>query len=128
MAFHRFIRALLAGREISVYGDGKQTRDFTYVSDAVAGTYSAATASADGEVINVGGGARVPLLEIVRLLGEAAGREPRPRFSGKEPGDVRDTGADISKARRLLRYSPSTPLGEGLRRQLEHSAASRLVV
>ena len=118
MGFSRFIAALRSGRESEVYGDGKQTRDFTYVSDAVAATIAAAECEAAGEAVNVGGGSRVTVLEVLDLLGELAGTEPQIRFVESQRGDVHDTGADLTKAIRLLGYQPKVSLREGLAKQL----------
>jgi UDP-glucose 4-epimerase len=119
MAFSRFIRAVLAGDEITVYGDGQQTRDFTYVSDIVDANIAAAGSELRSEVVNIGGGSRVTVLEVLDLIGAIAGKEPRIRFIETQRGDVRHTGADLSRARALLGYEPRVPLPEGLRRQVE---------
>lgn len=119
MAFSKFIAAVAEGREITVYGDGKQTRDFTYVSDIVAANTAAGASDLQSEVINTGGGSRVTVLEVLDLLGELIGKPPNIRFIENQRGDVRHTGADLSKARALLGYEPRVPLREGLRRQVE---------
>lgn len=118
MGFSRFMAALRSGREIEVFGDGKQTRDFTYVSDAVAATVAAAECEAIGEAVNVGGGSRVTVLEVLGLLGELAGAQPRIHFVETQRGDVHDTGADLTKAIRLLGYLPRVTLRDGLAQQL----------
>jgi UDP-glucose 4-epimerase len=118
MAFSRFIAALRDGREIEVFGDGTQTRDFTFVSDAVEATLRAAECEATGEAVNVGGGSRMALIEVLRLLGDLAGTGPGIRFRESQRGDVRNTGADITKAERLLGYRPRVGLREGLEQQL----------
>ncbi|MGI8968335.1 MAG: NAD-dependent epimerase/dehydratase family protein [Chloroflexota bacterium] len=121
MAFSRFIEAIDRGQEIVVYGDGAQTRDFTFVADAVDGTYRAALGTESGHVLNIGGGACVALIDVLRLLGEATGREPKLRFIENQAGDVRHTAADITQARGLIGYEPRVILSEGLRRQVEDS-------
>lgn len=118
MAFNKFIEATLEGREITVYGDGLQTRDYTYVSDIVDATVRAAEYPLRGEILNAGGGSRVPLLEVFAMLGELTGIEPRLCFGENQRGDVRHTGADLSKARELLGYAPRVTLREGLARQV----------
>ncbi len=118
MAFHRFIRAMMDGREIVIYGDGKQTRDFTYVGDVVDATIKAAESDAVG-VFNIGGGSRVELIEAVREIERAVGVEAKIRFEGAKKGDVRDTYADITKAKEELGYKPRVKLGEGIRREVE---------
>lgn len=115
MAFHKFFRALLAGEELPLYGDGRQTRDFTYVADAVAANLAAVERGEPGGVYNIGGGSRVTLLEVFETMREVSGIEPRLRRLPMQPGDVTHTGADTTRARRDLGYEPRTPLGEGLR-------------
>jgi UDP-glucose 4-epimerase len=113
MAFHKFITAMLEGREIAIYGDGTQTRDFTYVDDIVEGLVLAQKAPA-GTVMNLGGGNRVSLNEAIATLGEAMGVEPNAIRQPVEAGDVRDTWADVSRAAELIGYAPTTRLTEGL--------------
>jgi UDP-glucose 4-epimerase len=120
MAFHRFCRAALAGEPISVFGDGRQTRDFTFVSDIVAGTLAAADPElASGGVYNLGGGSQTSIREVVGLLEGLAGRDLDVRYSSKEHGDVKDTSADTTLARRDLGFSPSATLQAGLAAQFE---------
>jgi len=119
MAFHGFIRAMLEGREIMVYGDGEQTRDFTYVEDAVNGTVLAAFADIVGEVFNIGGGSWVTVNQVIRMLEDILDRRARLRHVGAQPGDVRHTAADIRRAAAALPYRPRTTLGNGLQKQVE---------
>lgn len=125
MAFSKFLSAIYDGREISVYGDGKQTRDFTYVSDAVEATAQAGYGDAVGEVLNIGGGSRVTLIEVFAMLEHVTGVAPRLQFIERQPGDVRDTAADVTRARELIGYRPEVSLVEGLRRQAEYVRESR---
>lgn len=119
MAFHRFIRAIIEGDEILVYGDGEQTRDFTYVSDAVDGTCRAASAAAVGEVFNIGGGSRVSVNEVLRQLEAIVGRRAKVRHTMPSHGDVRHTSADTRRARERLSYVPRTTLADGLLSETE---------
>lgn len=119
MAFSKFIRAIAEKREITVFGDGRQTRDYTYVSDIVDITVRAAVYPVRGEILNAGGGSRVELLEVFSLLGEFTGMEPRLHLGAYQRGDVRHTGADLTKSRELLGYAPQVTLREGLRRQVD---------
>lgn len=119
MAFHRFIRAVLKGEAIPVYGNGKQTRDFTFVSDAVEGTLRAAQLGVPGTVFNLGGGSRVSVNEVIQTLEDIANVRVRVRSLDPQPGDVHDTSADISRATAELGYMPCTSLSNGLRRELE---------
>jgi nucleoside-diphosphate-sugar epimerase len=118
MGFRRFIEAALAGRSIPVYGDGNQTRDFTYVDDAVRAILLAMTAPVEGEAINVGGGQRVSLNEALDLIGAATDRRLRIERRSPLPGDARHTGADGTRAELLLGYRPETDLAAGLAAQV----------
>jgi len=113
----RFIDALSEGRAPTVHGDGRQTRDFTYVADVVAGVLRCCDApGVAGEVINVAAGGRVSLLEVVGALQRITRHEVAPTFAAARTGDVRDSQADIFKARKLLGFEPTVPFEEGLRR------------
>jgi UDP-glucose 4-epimerase len=123
MAFTRFCRAALAGTPISVYGDGRQTRDFTYVGDVIAAMRTAAgSAAAVGRTYNVGGGAQVSLLEVFELLEAMTGRPLDLSFEESQYGDVRDTAADTARARSELDFRPATSFQDGLARQFEWAA------
>ena len=123
MAFNIFCRAALTGEPLRVYGDGGQTRDFTYVDDVVAATRAAATApSAAGFAYNIGGGSRVSLNEAIALLESFAGRELAVERTEVVRGDVRDTGADTTRARQDLGYEPRTAFADGLRAEFEFFA------
>jgi len=120
MAFRRFCEAAVAHAPIDVYGDGRQTRDFTFVVDVVAAARAAAVAEGvAGEAYNVGGGSRVSLAAALELLARIAGRPLDIRRHERESGDVQDTGADISRARRDLGFAPATDLPAGLRAEFE---------
>jgi nucleoside-diphosphate-sugar epimerase len=129
MAFARFMQALMDGDEIEVFGDGEQTREFTYVSDAVEGTIKAATADVVGEVFNLGGGSRVTVNQVLATLEQISGLKVRRRDLPAAPGDPRHTGASINLARKLLGWEPRVSLGEGMATQWSwfrenHSAAT----
>ena len=118
MAFHKFFKAVLEGGSIAVYGDGQQTRDFTFVSDAVAANLSAAEApDAIGEVFNIGGGSRVALTEILATIEQIVGEPLRRDIMQAAIGDARHTAADVSKAQKLLCYHPQVTLPEGLAKE-----------
>ncbi|GAB6931946.1 NAD-dependent epimerase/dehydratase family protein [Calditerricola satsumensis] len=120
MAFHRFIRALLVGEPIPLYGDGHQTRDFTYIADCIDGTVAALTApDAVGETINIGGTERASLREVIALLEDLTGRRATIAQHDAPQGEPRHTWADISKAQRLLGYRPQVDLRTGLARQID---------
>lgn len=122
----KFITALLDGRPLSIYGDGAQSRDFTYVGNVVAANLLAMTApAAAGEVFNVGCGLQTSLRELACQLGEIAGLEPTLTYLPRRSGDVPHSLADISKARAILGYEPAIPLVAGLQRTWDYIAAPR---
>ncbi len=114
MAFHRFFRAAIEGRPITIYGDGEQTRDFTFVADAVAATLAAGDRGAPGHVYNIGGGSRVSVNQVLDLVGRISGRRLDVRYEAPQLGDMRDTFADTSRARAELGFSPAVALEQGL--------------
>ncbi|MCL2930750.1 MAG: GDP-mannose 4,6-dehydratase [Trichodesmium sp. MAG_R03] len=120
MAFHKFFKWILQDQPISIYGDGQQTRDFTFISDAVAANLLAAIVPlAVGEVFNIGGGSRVVLAEVINIMEGIVGRPIKKNFVEKARGDARHTSADVSKARKILGYQPQVSLTEGLRQEWE---------
>jgi UDP-glucose 4-epimerase len=119
MAFHRFFRAILDAREIVVYGDGRQTRDFTYVDDIVEANLAALKRGKIGQIYNVGGGHREELAHLFPLF-EAICRKPvRIRWLERQKGDVLHTWADIEKARQELGFRPKTDIRAGLQQEWE---------
>jgi len=127
MAFNIFIHALLEGREIHVNGDGEQTRDFTFIADAVDANIAAATAPATstaGRSFNIGGGSRVTLNHAIHVLEDIAGKRAQVVYGPPQPGDARDTYADTSAARADLGFTPRWTLADGLRSQVEWMATS----
>jgi nucleoside-diphosphate-sugar epimerase len=114
MGFHKFLRATILGEPITLYGDGDQTRDFTFVSDAVSANVAAATRGVPGRVYNIGGGSRVSVNEVLRMIGRIAGRTPLITVDPVQKGDMRHTYADTSLARADLGYAPKVGLEEGL--------------
>jgi nucleoside-diphosphate-sugar epimerase len=117
MAFRRFLEAAYAGRPITVYGDGEQSRDFTFVDDAVRANLLAMTAPFQAEPVNVGGGRRVTLNEVLELIDRVTGRRLRIVRAPSQPGDARHTGADGARAEALLDYRPEVDLETGLARE-----------
>jgi nucleoside-diphosphate-sugar epimerase len=116
----QFATALLAGRAPTIYGDGEQTRDFTYIANVVDGVLRACEAPrANGEVINVATAGRISLNELVRLMNAIVGSNVEPVYKEPRAGDVRDSQADISKAERLLGYKPTVSLEQGLTKTLD---------
>jgi nucleoside-diphosphate-sugar epimerase len=126
MLFSRLISSALDGRPLTIIGDGRQSRDFTYVADAVAATVAAAESGAPGRPYNIAGGCQASVLDVVATLERLVGRSLERDHVEPMPGDPRKTGADISAARQDLAYAPSVSLEDGLRRQLEHAQSETL--
>ena len=115
MAFHKFFKAVIDDRAIPVFGDGQQTRDFTFVSDAIAANLAAATIpEAIGEVFNIGGGSRVVLANVIDTMEQIVGQPIKRQHIDRAIGDARHTAADVSKAQKLLGYQPQVSLAAGL--------------
>ncbi|MDQ2923442.1 MAG: NAD-dependent epimerase/dehydratase family protein [Candidatus Dormibacteraeota bacterium] len=125
MAFARFMQALATGEAIQVFGDGEQTREFTYVSDAVEGTIKAATADVVGQVFNLGGGSRVTINRVLATLEDISKIQAKRKNLPEAPGDPRHTGASINLARERLGWEPRVSLREGLTKQWEWFQARR---
>jgi nucleoside-diphosphate-sugar epimerase len=124
MAFRRFLQAAYAGEAITVFGDGEQTRDFTYVEDAVRANLLAMTAPVQAEAINVGGGRRVTLNQMLELIGRSTGRRLRVERAPAQAGDARHTGADGTRAEALLGYRPEVSIEDGLAEEAAWVAAT----
>jgi nucleoside-diphosphate-sugar epimerase len=114
MGFHKFLRATIRGEPITVFGDGEQTRDFTFVADAVAATSAAGTRGVPGRVYNIGGGSRVSINHVFDIIGRVAGRRPRVNVDPAQKGDMRHTCADTSLARTDLGFVPAVGLEDGI--------------
>ncbi len=119
MAFHRFCRAMIRGEPITVYGDGRQSRDFTFVDDAVEANVRAWRRSAPQGVYNVGGGSQVEVREAIAILERALGRRARVSFEARQPGDPLRTRADATRLERDLEFVPATPIERGLAAEAE---------
>jgi UDP-glucose 4-epimerase len=116
-----FITAMLAGRQPTVYGDGGQSRDFTYIANVVQGNLLAADApSAVGRVLNVASGRSIDLLQLIASLNDLLGMNIQARHEPPRVGDVRESLADITQARLHLGYEPSMGFDEGLRRSIDY--------
>ena len=114
MGFYKFLRAVLENQPIPLFGDGEQTRDFTFVADAVNATVQAAARGVPGRVYNIGGGSRVSVNQVLDLIGRIVDRRPLVSAAGIQKGDMRHTYADTSLARADLAFVPSVGLEEGL--------------
>jgi nucleoside-diphosphate-sugar epimerase len=119
MAFQRFLTAARDGTSITVYGDGEQTRDFTFVADIVAANMAAAAQGRPGSVYNIGGGSRVTLNHVLELIQKVTGKTVAVQREPKQKGDMRHTYADTSAARRDLDFNPRVSLENGLAQQYQ---------
>ena len=116
MAIHKFVRAIFDDDTITVFGDGTQTRDFTFVDDAVEANLLAAENDIAGETFNIGGGSRITVNELITKIEKIAGNKAKVKYVEKQKGDVRDTWADVSKAKKELSWEPRVNIDKGLRR------------
>jgi len=115
MGFHKFFKAILESNPITIYGDGHQSRDFTFVGDIISANLAAATIpEAVGQVFNIGGGSRVSLSEVLKTMEEIVGTTIKKNYVETAMGDARHTSADVSKAKQILNYKPKIPLVDGL--------------
>lgn len=114
MAFNRFIRAAIKDEPITLYGDGEQTRDFTFVADAVAATIAAGERGMAGTAYNIGGGSRVSMNHVLKIIEKVAGHPLKISREDTQKGDMRDTYADTSLARKDLGFAPQVSLEEGI--------------
>jgi len=120
MAFTRFLRSIIKDKKLTVFGNGEQTRDFTYVDDIVEATINAATSDSIGDILNVGGGSVFSLTQIIEFMKEITEKELEIDFKKEQKGDVKHTSADISKARKLINYKSNTDIKYGLTQQYEY--------
>ena len=126
MAFARFIEAARRGDPVDVYGDGNQTRDFTFVADAVEATILAGSVDDPGQrVFNVGGGSTTSVRGVIEMLGEILGHGLETRRLPEQPGDVRHTGADLERTRRELGWQPRIAIRDGLAAQVDAANEAR---
>jgi UDP-glucuronate 4-epimerase len=115
LAIHKFARQIIANEPISIYGDGRTRRDYTFVADIVEGIRAAIDyRETPYDVINLGSGRPITLIDMVRAMERALGKQARISWEVEQPGDVPQTYASISKAERLLNYRPRTELADGI--------------
>jgi len=119
MAFHKFIRATLCGEPIPIYGDGTQTRDYTYIRDIIEGATAAMDKGAVGEAYNLGGGHQTRLMDTVKMIFELCGKSAEIKYLAPQKGDVQETLADTQKARKQLGYAPQGSVELGLKEEIE---------
>ncbi|HLX38975.1 MAG TPA: NAD-dependent epimerase/dehydratase family protein [Ktedonobacteraceae bacterium] len=118
MAFHKFIRAILQGEQITIYGNGEQSRDFTYVSDIVAANIAAMRYGLPGNCYNIGGGERVTVNEVIRMLEQITRKRAYIHYIARQHGDAAHTASNTDAARAELGYNPRFNLADGLSREV----------
>jgi UDP-glucose 4-epimerase len=119
MAFHKLCRAALNGDPFTLFGDGNQSRDFTFISDIVEGNIASALRGKPGAVYNLGGGARTTMLEVIDIIKELAGGAPNITVAKRALGDVTHTGADTTRAQAEIGFQPKVGIRDGLAREIE---------
>jgi UDP-glucose 4-epimerase len=120
MAFTRFFHSIIKDNKLIIFGNGEQTRDFTYVDDIVDATINAATSNYVGEILNFGGGSVFSLIQIIEFMKEITEKELEIDFKTEQKGDVKHTSADISKSEKLINYKSNTDIKYGLTQQYEY--------
>jgi UDP-glucose 4-epimerase len=115
MAINIFTKAILEGNETKVYGDGEQTRDFTYVDDVVKANLLSAESKLNGEIFNIGGGNRISVSELIKNIENICGKTTNIINLDKQHGDVKNTLADTEKVKNLLKWSPTVKIQKGLK-------------
>ena len=115
MALYKFTKSILNNKPIDVYNNGQMTRDFTYVDDIVSGFISSIDNNYEFEIINLGCGNPVKLMDFITILEKNLGMKAVKNYMGMQPGDVQSTSADISKARKILKYEPQTSVETGVK-------------
>jgi len=119
MAINKFVKAALQSEKLVIYGDGKQTRDFTYVDDIIDAILAASRKNVAGDVFNIGGGSRISIYDLIEEIGRAIGMAIVAEKSSIQKGDVKDTQADISKADTFLHWAPQINIKQGLRHYID---------
>lgn len=120
MSMSTFIKSMLYNKKLSIYGDGNQRRDFTYIDDIVKANLLAMTPSVEGEVFNVGSNSPIKLIEIIKILEKIIGKKAKLEFMSRQDGDVRDTYADIRKIKETLGFETSMDIERGLANQVDY--------
>jgi len=123
MAFHRFFTQMLKGESVAIYGNGQQSRDFTFVTDAVEANLLAAQHASPGDIFNIGGDREIKLIDVLNIMGQLLQTTPKIQFTTGSAGDSLRTCADISFAQAKLGYRPRVGLEDGLRMQLANLRA-----
>lgn len=119
MAFHKFIKSVMSGDEIEIYGTGEQTRDFTFISDAVEANLQALESGKPGEIYNIGGGSRIMLGDAIKIIEDVTSKSANIKHGDAQRGDAKHTFADTSKAEIDISYSPKVGIREGITKHYE---------
>ncbi len=119
MAIHKMVSAILNGEEFAIFGDGNQTRDFTYIDDVTEANILAARSEIQGKVFNIGGGSRISVNDLIKLISNLLNKEAKITYVEDQKGDVRHTWADIERAKKELGWQPQVEITEGLRRYID---------
>jgi UDP-glucose 4-epimerase len=119
MGIPKFVKAIFKGDEITVFGDGTQSRDFTFVDDAAEANILAAESNIVGETFNIGGGSRISVNDLIKIMEDITEKKANTKYIEKQKGDVRDTLADVSKAEAKLNWNPRVNINKGLRKYVE---------
>ena len=127
MAFHRFLTAAISKSSITLYGDGQQTRDFTFVQDVVDATIAASKIGRPGNIYNIGGGCPVTLSQSLDLIASCVGRSLDIKYETTQRGDMHDTCADITRARQDLSYEPAVSLADGIQAEYQWISNTKVV-
>jgi len=125
MAIYRFIKAVLSDEAVSVYGEGTQTRDFTFINDVLEALSLAAKTELCGEAFNIGGGSQISITELIGRIESITGKKAQVNLVVKQKGDVKDTRADISKAWTMLGWKPHWQIERGLEEYVRWCRESR---
>lgn len=125
MAINIFLRSIDAGDEIKIFGDGKQSRDFTYISDVVDANIKAAMSNVEGKVLNIGGGSRISIIDLIKIIEDCSAKTANIQHEGKQQGDARDTMASNSQARDLIKWTPKVGIKEGIKKYTEWYYSTR---
>jgi len=127
MAIYKFTQSILKDRELTVFGDGEQTRDFTFIDDVVEANIRATRSNITGEVFNIGGGSRITVNELIRVLGGKLGKNASIQYVSAQKGDVNHTWSDISRASRWLGWKPKFNITDGLEKYVEWVASENVI-
>jgi UDP-glucose 4-epimerase len=119
MAIHKFVKAILSGKEITIYGDGEQTRDFTYVSDTIDATIRAAEKDFALGVFNIGGGSKISVNELIFTIEDIVGSRAIINYTGRQKGDAKATLADVRRACEILGWKPKVDILTGIKKYVE---------